>query len=100
MGGRLIKPVDEAAIIDDWPEKTPVGRDRRKREYQAARASEAAQRAVEARRRQVPYPGYVTPQAMFPDWDWGKHPEGPPLDDPLVAAFTKLQWQAFLKSAR
>lgn len=100
MGGRRIVPKDEGAIIDDWPEKAPVGRERRKREYQDARAAEAAKKAAERHAPQVPYPGYMTPQAMFPDWDFETNPAGPPLDDPLVKAYTTLQWKAFLKSAR
>lgn len=102
MGGRLIKPVEEDQIVPDWPEKGPVGRERRKQAYRDQRAADAAQKATEAQPAHVPanpYPGYMRPEAMFPEWDWDGHPEGPPLDDPLVAAYTQLQWRAFLKHA-
>lgn len=39
----------------------------------------------------------LTPQEMFPEWDWGNLPLGPPLDDALVRAYCDDSWGTFLR---
>lgn len=104
MGARKLTVQDPDTIVDDMPEKTPVGRERRKAEYRADRAAERerqrARRAPKPITEDHPYPGHVPPEVMFPQWDWAGHPEGPDIDDPYVAAYCDMQWKAFKKYAR
>lgn len=99
MGARRLTVQDPTAIVEDMPEKKVVGRDRRKAEYQAERA---AKKPAPKQLNPVthPYPGHVAPESMFPEWDFVNEPWGPPLDDPLVAAYCDMQWKAFNKWAK
>jgi hypothetical protein len=101
MGGRRISIADEDRIVDDWPEKAPVGRERRKAEYRAQREALKPEKPAQPAPGEIPefmpgrpYPGYVAPEEMFPKWDWLMKPWGPPLDDPLVKAYVDTQRKA------
>lgn len=96
MGARKLTVVDPKSIIEDMPEKTPVGRNRRKAQYQAERAARTAAQAVTFPPVE-PYPGHMPPEMMFPEWDWEGAPWGPPLEDPAVMAYCELQWKLFLQ---
>lgn len=105
MGARKITVVDPDAIIEDMPVKTPVGRNRRKAEYQAERAAEQTRKRVAPRAprpitEEHPYPGYISPEEFFPAFDFVAHPEGPDISDPLVFAYCEIQWKSFKKYAR
>lgn len=80
MARRARVVVDEDTIVPDWPQKPVRGRQKR---LEALRATPAP-------------PPLRTPQEEFPDWDWKRHPEGPPLDDPRVKAYTDYVWQVFI----
>lgn len=97
MGARKLTVTDPEDIIEDMPAKQPVGRNRRKAEYQAERREKAE--AKKNRPLRGDYPGHLSPQEIFPEWDWEGAPWGPPLDDPRVATYCDLQWRLFLKHA-
>lgn len=104
MGARKLTVSDPDAIVEDMPETKVTGRERRKAEYrtdrEAERERQRARRAPLPATENHPYPGHVAPETMFPEWDFVAHPEGPSLDDPLVASYCDLQWKSFLKYAK
>ena len=108
-------------IVPDWPKKPVRGRAARLAAIRAERAAKAAEKAAQARTEPdvsegptagtadpssshlgppTTLPGVVSPQEMFPDWDWLLHPEGPPLEDPQVAAYTQIMWKAIVAAGR
>lgn len=95
MGGRRLAITDPDKIVDDWPEKGAVGRERRKQEYREQRRALKAEKPAEpVREFRFPLP---PPEEYFPEWDWVLEPWGPPLDDPKCKAYIDIQWRAMLK---
>lgn len=77
--------IPEGEIVKDWPEKI------HKQRWRYVRPQRPKPRLKNWKGR-----GYI-PQEMFPDWDWHTYPLGPPLDDPLVAAYCDDSWGTFLR---